>query len=100
MSGEFFSTLIFFYKEFCMELEPNPPRDYKDRLFKAIYGRDSEESKRWRLDLYNALNGTDYTDPDALELNTIENFLFITIRRFASFCYRNFIQLPAHAGWQ
>ena len=68
-----------------MELEPNPPRDYKDRLFKAIYGRDSEESKRWRLELYNALNGTDYKDPDALELNTIENFLFITMKNDVSF---------------
>ena len=33
-------------------------REFKDRLFKAIFGRDTEESKRWRLDLYNALNGT------------------------------------------
>ena len=48
-----------------MEYEPKPPRDYKDRLFKAIYGRDTDESKRWRLELYNALNGTSYTDPDA-----------------------------------
>ena len=48
-------------------------REYKDRLFKAIFGRDSEQSKRWRLDLYNALNGTSYTDPDALSLTTIEN---------------------------
>ena len=83
-----------------MELEPTPQREYKDRLFKAIYGRDTEESKRWRLELYNALNGTDYKDPDALELTTIENFIYITIRRYASFCYRKFIQLPAHAGWQ
>ena len=32
---------------------PKPKREYKDRLFKAIFGRDTEESKRWRLDLYN-----------------------------------------------
>ena len=76
-----------------MELEPNPPRDYKDRLFKAIYGRDSEESKRWRLELYNALNGTDYKDPDALELNTIENFLFITMKNDVSFLIDSQINL-------
>ena len=76
-----------------MELEPKPPRDYKDRLFKAIYGRDTDESKRWRLELYNALNGTDYTDPDALELNTIENFLFISMKNDVSFLIDSQINL-------
>ena len=37
-----------------------PNREYKDRLFKAIYGRNTEQSKKWRLELYNALNGTNY----------------------------------------
>ena len=46
-----------------MDFTPGTQRQYKDRLFKAIFGRDTEESKRWRLDLYNALNGTDYADP-------------------------------------
>ena len=41
-------------------------REYRDRLFKAIFGRNTPQSKRWRLELYNALNGTNYTDPDAL----------------------------------
>ncbi|MBQ1713170.1 MAG: hypothetical protein II030_02115 [Treponema sp.] len=60
-------------------------REYKDRLFKAIFGRNTEESKRWRLELYNALNGTSYTDPDALEVNTIENVIYITMRNDISF---------------
>lgn len=60
-------------------------REFKDRLFKAIFGRDTEESKRWRLDLYNALNGTEYTDPDELELNTIENVIYITMHNDISF---------------
>lgn len=60
-------------------------REYKDRLFKAIFGRDSEQSKRWRLDLYNALNGTNYTDPDALSLTTIENVIYITMKNDISF---------------
>ena len=68
-----------------MNLTLNPQREYKDRLFKAIFGRDTEESKRWRLDLYNALNNTSYTDPDALELNTIENVIYITMRNDVSF---------------
>ena len=57
---------------------PTANREYKDCLFKAIFGRDTEESKRWRLDLYNALNGTEYTDPNELKLTTIENVIYIT----------------------
>ncbi len=63
----------------------SPQKQYKDRLFKAIFGRDTEESKRWRLDLYNALNGTDYKDPNALKLNTIEDIIYITMHNDVSF---------------
>lgn len=68
-----------------MDFSIKPQREYKDRLFKAIFGRDTEESKRWRLDLYNALNNTSYTDPDALEVNTIENVIYITMKNDVSF---------------
>ena len=68
-----------------MEFQTLPQRAYKDRLFKAIFGRDSEESKRWRLELYNALNGTDYADPNELKLTTIENFIYITMKNDVSF---------------
>ena len=60
-------------------------RENKDRLFKAIFGRDTEQSKRWRLELYNALRGTNYTDPDALKINTIENVIYLTMKNDISF---------------
>ena len=60
-------------------------REYRDRLFKAVFGRDNEHSKRWRLELYNALNGTSYTDPDTLEVNTIENVIYMTMKNDVSF---------------
>ena len=60
-------------------------REYKDRLFKFIFGKDTEQSKRWRLQLYNALNGTSLTDPDELEINTIENVFYISMRNDISF---------------
>ena len=66
-------------------IQTSPTREYRDRLFKAIFGRDNEQSKRWRLDLYNALNGTSYTDPDALEVNTIENVIYMTMKNDISF---------------
>ena len=60
-------------------------REHKDRLFKFIFGKDTEESKQWRLQLYNALNGTNITDPDELEINTIENIIYITMHNDISF---------------
>ena len=60
-------------------------REYKDRLFKFIFGKDTEQSKRWRLQLYNALNGTNFTNPDDLKINTIENVVYITMRNDISF---------------
>lgn len=60
-------------------------REHKDRLFKAIFGRNTEESKRWRLELYNLLNKTNVTDPDALTVNTIENVIYITMKNDISF---------------
>ena len=68
-----------------MDISTVPQREYKDRLFKAIFGRNNEQSKRWRLELYNALNGSSYTDPDALEVNTIENVIYLTMRNDVSF---------------
>ena len=37
-------------------------KDYKDRLFKFIFG--NLENRKWTLSLYNAVNGTDYSNPD------------------------------------
>ena len=63
------------------KIEPSgTQREIKDRLFKAIFGRDNEQSKKWRLELYNALRGTNYTDPDALKINTIENVIYLSLR--------------------
>ncbi len=79
------------YKELFMSsfssnfIRTSSNKPYKDRLFKAIFGRDNEKSKRWRLDLYNALNDSNYTDPDALELNTIENVIYIKMYNNVSF---------------
>ena len=48
---------------------PTVSREYKDRLFNFIFG--SEENKAWTLNLYNAVNGTSYTDPGLISINTI-----------------------------
>ena len=41
-------------------------RKYKDRLFRLVFS-----DKKDLLDLYNAVNGTDYDNPEELEVNTL-----------------------------
>lgn len=43
-------------------------REYKDRLFCRVF-----EDRKDLLDLYNAMNGTNYTDPEALTVNTLDS---------------------------
>lgn len=48
---------------------------YKDRLFCFIFG--SEEHKDWTLSLYNAVNGTSYSDPDMITITTLTQVLYM-----------------------
>ena len=50
-------------------------REHKDRLFKMIFGRP--ENRELTLSLYNAINGSNYEDPDAIEITTIENAVYV-----------------------
>ena len=43
-----------------------PKRNYRDTLFKKIFG--SEENKHYLLQLYNALNNSNYKNPNDLQL--------------------------------
>ena len=51
---------------------PMANREYKDRLFRLVF-----QKKEDLLSLYNAVNGTSYEDPDDLEVNTLENVLYL-----------------------
>lgn len=61
----------------------NINREHKDRLFKFIFG--NEQNKDWTLALYNAINGSNYTDSDLIEFNTIENVLYMSMKNDVSF---------------
>ncbi len=76
--------------------ETNTQPKIYDSLFISIFGKDSERSKRWWLELYNALNNTNYTDPDALELNTLENVIFIKMHNDVSFLVDSQMTLFEH----
>ncbi|MBR4345089.1 MAG: hypothetical protein IKP88_20685 [Lachnospiraceae bacterium] len=58
-------------------------RETKDRLFKFIFG--NPENKIWTLSLYNAINGTNYTNPDELVFNTIEDVVYMRMKNDMSF---------------
>ena len=66
-------------------------RKYKDRLFCALFG--SEERKKLTLDLYNALNGTHYTNPDDIQINTIEDIVYMGMKNDVSFLLANDMSL-------
>lgn len=56
---------------------------YKDRLFNFLFG--SEENKAWTLSLYNAVNGSAYTDPSAVEITTIREVMYLGMHNDVSF---------------
>ncbi len=71
-------------------------RIYKDTLFRTIYSGKDERSKRWILSLYNALTGKDYTDTSDLEITTIEDVIYITMKNDLSFLIDSQMNLFEH----
>ena len=50
-------------------------RKFKARIFEMLYSEPEE-----LLELYNAVNGTAYDDPGLLEINTLENAIYMTVK--------------------
>ena len=55
-------------------------RKYKDSVFRMLF-----RSKAALLGLYNALNGTDYRDPEQLTVTTLENAIYMNMKNDISF---------------
>ena len=66
-------------------------RQYKSTIFAMLF----QEKKRL-LELYNALNGTHYTDPDLLEVNTLENAICLGMQNDLSFLIDSRMYLYEH----
>ena len=73
------------------EKNTNVRRDYKARLFEMIF-REKEEL----LGLYNAVNGTNYSNPDELEINTLENAIYLSMHNDVSFIIDSRLSLYEH----
>lgn len=69
----------------------NIKRTYKDSLFRIIFNTPEH-----LLDLYNAINGTHYDDPRALEINTLENAVYLSIKNDISVIVDTTLSLYEH----
>ena len=66
-------------------------RNYKDTFFRMLF-KDKENL----LSLYNALNGTDYTDVNELEITTLENAVYMNYKNDVSFVFDHELMLYEH----
>lgn len=67
-------------------------RKVKDRMFRSLFKEDREGL----LQLYNALNGTDYTDAMDLEIVTIENAVYIVMKNDLAFLMVDVLSMYEH----
>ena len=58
----------------------NAQRNFKDTVGRMLFARPENA-----LQLYNALNGTDYTDSSVIEFNTLENAIYLGMKNDLSF---------------
>lgn len=66
-----------------MENKIKGQKNYKDTLFKLIFG--NEDHKEFTLSLYNAINKSNYTDPNDIKINTLDDVLYIKMKNDVSF---------------
>ncbi len=66
-------------------------RKYRDVLFRRLF-----QDKQDLLDLYNALNGSTYRDPEELEVVTMEDVIFMKMKNDLSFMIGNTLNLYEH----
>jgi hypothetical protein len=67
-------------------------RQIKDRLFRFLFDKDREAL----LQLYNALNGTNYTDASQLEVVTLESVVYVSMKNDLAFMIAGVLNLYEH----
>lgn len=67
-------------------------RQVKDRLFRTLFEKDRESL----LQLYNALNGTDYRDASKLQVVTIESAVYMVMKNDLAFVVAGTLNLYEH----
>lgn len=67
-------------------------RRVKDRLFRFLFDKDRDAL----LQLYNALNGTDYADTSKLQVVTIESAVYVVMKNDLAFVVAGVLNLYEH----
>nr|WP_297884411.1 hypothetical protein [uncultured Blautia sp.] len=73
------------------EPEVTANRCFKSRLFVMVF-----EDKRELLKLYNAVSGKNYQNPELLEINTLDNAIYMSMRNDLSFIIDSRMPLYEH----
>ncbi len=60
--------------------EPKANRNYKDTVFRMLFS-----DRKNLLSLYNAVNQTDYKNPEELEIVTLENAIYMGMKNDLAF---------------
>lgn len=78
---------------FTMENTSTTPvnRTYKATVFTLLF-----EDRNNLLELYNAMSGKHYEDPDLLEVNTLKNAVYMSIKNDVSFIIDGSLSLYEH----
>lgn len=71
--------------------EMKPVRNHKDRVFRVLF-RDKEEV----LGLYNAVNGTNYSNTQDMTLTTLEHAIYVGMKNDVSFVLYDEMMLYEH----
>lgn len=66
-------------------------RKYKDRLFRLIF-----QNKEDLLALYNAINGSDYKNTEDLEITTLDDVIYMSMKNDVSFLIDDVLNLYEH----
>ena len=66
-------------------------KKYKDRLFRLIF-----QDRKDLLELYNAVNNSNYTDPEELTITTIEDVVYMGMKNDLSFLIDDVLNLYEH----
>ena len=82
--------------QFRLVRKREPKRTYRDTLFRTIFGGKDERSKRWLLSLYNALTGKNHTNIEDLEITTLEDVIYVSMKNDLSFLIHSQMCLYEH----
>ena len=66
-------------------------QNFKDRLFITLF-----HDKKELLILYNAINGSNYDDPNLLEITTLDDMVYLGVKNDCSFIIGSYLNLYEH----